>query len=107
MNLRSLCKAIGPNTILIYASAPNYPQGVIDNVKEMSKIALKYKIGLHVDCCLGGFVLSFAKKLGYKIPGELQTHYIISHYTSYHTMHYIMSCHNHAITITNTNLSLI
>ncbi len=69
-NLRSIRKAIGPNTIMIFASAPSYPQGVIDNIKEMSRIALKYKIGLHVDCCLGGFVLPFAKKLGYKIPGE-------------------------------------
>lgn len=29
-------------------------------------------IGLHVDCCLGGFVLPFAKKLGYIIPGEMR-----------------------------------
>jgi hypothetical protein len=27
-----------------------------------------YMIGLHVDCCLGGFILPFAKKLGYSIP---------------------------------------
>ncbi len=70
INLRALRKTIGPNTIMMYASAPNYPQGVIDNIKEMSKLAVRYKIGLHVDCCLGGFVLPFAKKLGYKIPGE-------------------------------------
>jgi hypothetical protein len=25
-----------------------------------------------VDCCLGGFVLPFAKKLGYSIPGEMR-----------------------------------
>jgi glutamate/tyrosine decarboxylase-like PLP-dependent enzyme len=24
--------------------------------------------GVHVDCCLGGFILPFAKKLGYSIP---------------------------------------
>lgn len=24
--------------------------------------------GLHVDCCLGGFVLPFAKSLGYPVP---------------------------------------
>ncbi len=70
VNLQSVRKAIGPNTIMMYASAPQYPHGAIDNVKEMSKLAVKYKIGLHVDCCLGGFVLPFAKKLGFKIPGE-------------------------------------
>eukprot|EP01040_Poterioochromonas_malhamensis_P012895 gene12895-14130_t len=68
VNLQSVRKAIGPNTIMMYASAPQYPHGAIDNVKEMSKLAVKYKIGLHVDCCLGGFVLPFAKKLGFKIP---------------------------------------
>ena len=31
-------------------------------------MASYYGIGLHVDCCLGGFVLPFAKKLGYDIP---------------------------------------
>lgn len=34
----------------------------------MSKLAVKYRIGLHVDCCLGGFFLPFAKKLGYNVP---------------------------------------
>jgi sphinganine-1-phosphate aldolase len=61
--------AIGPNTIMMYASAPNYPHGIIDNVPEMSKIAKQYSIGLHVDCCLGGFVLPFAKKAGFNLRG--------------------------------------
>ena len=58
-------RAIGPNTIMMYASAPNYPQGVIDPIREMGQLAVQFGIGLHVDCCLGGFFLPFAKKLGY------------------------------------------
>jgi hypothetical protein len=50
---------ITANTIMIYASAPTYPQGVIDPIPELSEIALEYDIGLHVDACLGGFVLPF------------------------------------------------
>jgi hypothetical protein len=61
-------KHITCNTIMIYASAPTFMQGVIDPIEELSDIALKYGIGLHVDCCLGGFVLPFAKKLGHAIP---------------------------------------
>lgn len=61
--------AIGPNTILLYGSAPSYPQGVIDDIKSLSNLAVKYSVGLHVDACLGGFVLPFARKLGYPIPG--------------------------------------
>jgi sphinganine-1-phosphate aldolase len=68
VSLQALRKAIGPNTIMMYSSAPQYPHGAIDNIKEMSKLAVKYNIGLHVDCCLGGFVLPFARKLGYSIP---------------------------------------
>jgi sphinganine-1-phosphate aldolase len=68
VNVSAIRKAISPNTIMMYGSAPNYPNGAIDNIEEMSKLAVKYRIGLHVDCCLGGFVLPFAKQLGYKLP---------------------------------------
>lgn len=61
---REVEKRITPNTIMIYASAPSFPQGVIDPIEELSDLALRYDIGLHVDACLGGFVLPFAKKLG-------------------------------------------
>ena len=52
-------QAITSNTILIYASAPSYPQGVVDPIEKLSKIAIQYGVGLHVDACLGGFVLAF------------------------------------------------
>jgi sphinganine-1-phosphate aldolase len=71
IDLSALRAAIGPNTIMMYASAPSYPHGAIDPVAEMGKIAVQYNIGLHVDCCLGGFVLPFAKKMGYSIPGTV------------------------------------
>ena len=63
---------ITSNTILIYASAPCFPQGVIDPVEELSELALQYNIGLHVDACLGGFVLAFwedAPKYDFLCPG--------------------------------------
>lgn len=55
-------KAITKNTILMVASAPSYPQGVVDPVPEIAKIALKYEIPLHVDACVGGFVLPFVEE---------------------------------------------
>jgi sphinganine-1-phosphate aldolase len=61
-------KHITANTILIYGSAPNFPQGTIDPIEALGQLALKYDIGLHVDACLGGFVLPFARQLGYKFP---------------------------------------
>jgi sphinganine-1-phosphate aldolase len=56
--------AINSNTILIVGSAPEFSHGIIDPIDELSEIALQYKIGLHVDCCLGGFVLPFACQSG-------------------------------------------
>jgi glutamate/tyrosine decarboxylase-like PLP-dependent enzyme len=61
-------KYITSNTIMIYGSAPNYPQGTIDPIVQLGQLAQQYDIGLHVDACLGGFVLPFAVQLGYQYP---------------------------------------
>ncbi len=61
-------KAVNKNTIVIVGSAPTFPHGIIDPIEEMSGIALKHKIGFHVDACLGGFVLPWAEKLGHDVP---------------------------------------
>ncbi|OQS01465.1 sphingosine-1-phosphate lyase [Achlya hypogyna] len=59
---------ISANTIMLYSSAPNFPQGTIDDIEALSAIATQYGVGLHVDACLGGFVLPFARMLGVKLP---------------------------------------
>jgi len=66
-DLKSLYKIVNRNTICIVGSAPNFPQGTIDPIEKMSEFALKKNINFHVDACLGGFILPFAKKLGYPI----------------------------------------
>ena len=62
-------KAINKNTIVIIGSAPAFPHGVIDPIKELSELAFKNDIGFHTDACLGGFILPWAEKLGYYVPG--------------------------------------
>ena len=65
VNLGQLKSAINRNTIVIVGSAPSFPHGVIDDIEEIGKlIKNKPHIGLHVDSCLGGFVLPFLKKIG-------------------------------------------
>jgi len=59
---------ITPNTIALAGSAGNYPYGVIDPLAKLSDLALEHRIGLHVDGCLGGFILPWIEKLGYEIP---------------------------------------
>lgn len=50
--------------VQIVGSAPGFPHGVVDPIEELGKLALRYGVCLHVDCCLGGFVLPFARHLG-------------------------------------------
>ncbi len=59
---------IDENTIAIMGSAPNYGFGTIDPVPELGQLALDRGVGLHVDGCLGGFLLPFGAELGYDIP---------------------------------------
>jgi glutamate/tyrosine decarboxylase-like PLP-dependent enzyme len=59
---------LGANTILLIASAPNFHSGVIDPIEELGALASKTHVGLHVDCCLGGFFLPFMKQLDYYVP---------------------------------------
>ena len=37
-------------------------------ISKLSDLALEHKIGLHVDGCLGGFILPWIEKLGYDVP---------------------------------------
>ena len=61
--------AITDNTILLAASAASYAHGVIDPVAEIGALALERGLLLHVDACIGGFLLPFFKRLGASVPG--------------------------------------
>ncbi|KAL0489716.1 sphingosine-1-phosphate lyase [Acrasis kona] len=61
-------KRINKNTIGLVGSAPNFSQGTIDPISELSELAIKYNLSLHVDSCLGGFYLPFAKLLNPNVP---------------------------------------
>ena len=56
---------IDENTVAIIGSACNYGYGTIDPIGEMSELAVERGVGLHVDGCLGGFILPFGQELGY------------------------------------------
>ena len=68
VNMKSLRKAVGRNTVMIMGSAPQYPQGVIDPIEEMAAFAKKKNILFHVDACVGGFMLPWLEELGEDIP---------------------------------------
>ena len=60
--------AIDDQTVMVVGSAANYPYGTVDPIAELSDLALERGIGLHVDGCLGGYVLPWGEQLGYDIP---------------------------------------
>jgi sphinganine-1-phosphate aldolase len=59
---------IDGNTVAIVGSACNYGYGTIDPIEQLSAIALEHGVGLHVDGCLGGFILPWGEQLGYEVP---------------------------------------
>lgn len=68
IDLRAVRTAINERTIALVGSAPQYPQGIIDPIAELGQIALEYDLRLHVDACLGGFILPFLRDIGENIP---------------------------------------
>lgn len=61
-------RAINDDTIMLLASAPNFPFGTFDPIAHLAAIAEKMNLWLHVDACWGGFLSPFAERLGYPIP---------------------------------------
>lgn len=67
-DIHAVRNAIGPNTIMLVGSAPSYPHGVVDPIRDLSDLALEHELLLHVDACVGGFMLPFVRRLGYAVP---------------------------------------
>ncbi len=75
-DLDKLRRLINRNTVMILGSAPEYPHGTIDPIEAMGEIAQARGIPLHVDACVGGFILPFMAMNGedlpawdYRVPG--------------------------------------
>ena len=56
------------DTIAIVGSAGDYAHGLIDPIDRLGALAQERGVGLHVDGCLGGFLLPWAEELGYDVP---------------------------------------
>lgn len=60
--------AVTPRTALLVASAPSYAQGVVDPVPAIAAIGAEHGIPVHVDACIGGWLLAYARRLGRNVP---------------------------------------
>jgi sphinganine-1-phosphate aldolase len=68
VDLAALERAIGVSTIAVVASAPQYAHGVIDPISDVGALCARANLPLHVDACVGGFVLPWVERLGRPLP---------------------------------------
>ncbi len=64
----AMAELVDDQTIAIVGSAGDYAHGLIDPISDLADLARDREIGLHVDGCLGGFLLPWAEQLGYEVP---------------------------------------
>ena len=67
-DVQSMADAINEDTIMLVASAPPYPYGIVDPIEEIASVSRSHGLWMHVDACLGGFVLPFVERLGRTVP---------------------------------------
>ncbi|MEW5739670.1 MAG: aspartate aminotransferase family protein [Myxococcota bacterium] len=68
VDVNAMERLIDERTVLLVGSAPSYPQGVVDDIPAIAALAKARGLLCHVDACLGGFFLPFAKRLGRPVP---------------------------------------
>ncbi|PAV91535.1 hypothetical protein WR25_24576 isoform C [Diploscapter pachys] len=72
VDLKKMRSAISSRTCMLVGSAPNFPYGTVDDIAAIGEIGVKYDIPVHVDACLGGFLLSFLEtdyQWDFRVPG--------------------------------------
>lgn len=67
VDVKAMKRAISRNTAMLVCSAPQFPHGIMDPVEEVAKLAVRYGLPLHVDACLGGFLIVFMEKAGFSL----------------------------------------
>jgi sphinganine-1-phosphate aldolase len=56
------------DVILVVGSAPSYAHGVVDPIPELAAMAKEHGTLMHVDACVGGWVLPFLRDVGVEVP---------------------------------------
>ena len=67
-DMDSVRSMVDANTVALVGSAGSYPHGLIDPIDQLSDLAVERGLNLHVDGCLGGFVLAWGESVGVPVP---------------------------------------
>jgi sphinganine-1-phosphate aldolase len=77
-DVNAMAAAVNENTVFVVGSAVQYPQGVIDPIPEIAALAASVDAWMHVDACMGGFILPFMELNGeevapwdFRVPGVM------------------------------------
>jgi len=68
VDVAAMERMVTSQTAMLVGSAPQFAHGCIDPIKDIAQLGIKYKIPVHVDACLGGFLVPFMTQAGYNIP---------------------------------------
>ena len=66
--VRTTLEASRGEVALVVASAPSYAHGVVDEVPGIAEVAAAHGVPCHVDACIGGFTLAYARLGGESVP---------------------------------------
>lgn len=72
----AIADAMTDRTVLVAASAPSYAHGVVDPIPALGELCQERGVLLHVDACIGGWLLPYFERLGtevipfdFRVPG--------------------------------------
>jgi len=75
-DVSAMRRVVDDHTVLVVGSAPQYPQGVVDDIPAIASLAAEHGANCHVDACMGGVTLAYLERLGepikpwnLKVPG--------------------------------------
>uniref|UniRef100_A0A914CV29 sphinganine-1-phosphate aldolase n=1 Tax=Acrobeloides nanus TaxID=290746 RepID=A0A914CV29_9BILA len=67
VNVSAMKRAISRETCMLVASMPSYVYGTMDNIDKISQLGIRYGVPVHVDACLGGFLMPFMEHCDFPV----------------------------------------
>ena len=67
-DVAAMAAATDADTVALVGSAGDYGHGLVDPIEQLGALAVERGTNLHVDGCLGGFVLGWGEQVGVDVP---------------------------------------
>jgi len=68
VKVETMSRMISSRTVMLVGSAPQFPHGSMDSIQDISALGVRKGIPVHVDACLGGFLVAFMEEAGFSVP---------------------------------------